>query len=111
MSYLCTQLIFVATIALFMNLCWTRVAATQFAIYMSLANLSRTVGVFCFSFIADVLTFAQDFLIMGVLLTLSAVLLLFYDQASHSRRLDRLDATDTTADASPERHRHRSSVG
>ncbi|MDZ7685901.1 MAG: hypothetical protein U5O39_13590 [Gammaproteobacteria bacterium] len=28
-----------------MNLCWTRVSATQFAIYMAWANLARSIGV------------------------------------------------------------------
>ena len=108
LSYLFTQLIFVATIALFMNLCWTRIAATQFAIYMSLANLSRTIGSGGFSVVADDLTYAQDFLIMGVLLAVSTALLLLYDQASHTVRLERLDGV--TADVSQARHRRASAV-
>ena len=108
LSYLFTQLIFVATIALFMNLCWTRIAATQFAIYMSLANLSRTIGSGGFSVVADDLTYAQDFVIMGVLLAVSTALLLLYDQASHTVRLERLDGV--TADVSQARHRRASAV-
>ena len=92
LAYLFTQLIFVATIALFMNLCWSRIAATQFAIYMSLANLSRTIGSLGFSVVADDLTFAQDFLLMGVLLGGATVLLLLFNQRSHTERLDRLDS-------------------
>ena len=42
-----SQLIFVAIIALFMNLCWTSISATQFSVYMALANLRRTVGRLC----------------------------------------------------------------
>lgn len=105
--YLFTQLIFVATIALFMNLCWPRIAATQFAIYMSLANLSRTVGSFGMVVVGDHLTFAQDFLIMGALLTVSAGILLLYNQSAHSARLAALE--HATPDASPAPH-HRPSV-
>ena len=90
--YLFSQLIFVAAIALFMNLCWPRIAATQFAIYMSLANLSRTAGSGTMAAVGDHLTFAQDFLIMGALLAAAAGLLLLYDQDSHSARLQALGA-------------------
>ena len=86
------QLVFVAIIALFMNLCWTAVAATQFSVYMALANVSRTVGGLAFALVADDLSFSQDFLIMGGLLGLSALLLVFFDPAPHARRLAQLIA-------------------
>ena len=82
-----TQLIFVATIALFMNLCWPRVAATQFAVYMSLANLSRTAGSGGLALVADWLTYEHQFLIMGGLLFVAAVVLVFFDQDAHNRRI------------------------
>ena len=85
-----SQLIFVAIIALFMNLCWTAVAATQFSVYMALANVSRTVGGLAFAPIADGLSYSQDFLIMGGLLGLAALILLPFDQASHGRSLSRV---------------------
>ncbi len=87
-----SQLIFVAIIALFMNLCWTALAATQFSVYMALANVSRTVGGLLFAPVADELSYSQDFLIMGVLLGLAAFLLVLFDQASHTRRLGQLMA-------------------
>ena len=85
-----TQLIFIAIIALFMNLCWTTVAATQFSVYMALANLSRIAGGAAFAPVADHLSFSQDFLIMGGLLGLAALLLVFFNQASHTRRLEQI---------------------
>ena len=84
------QVIFVAIIALFMNLCWSKVAATQFAVYMSLANLSRSAGGMAFAKVADDLSFAQDFLIMGGLLFLAAMLLRFFNIDAHAARLARL---------------------
>ena len=87
-----SQLIFVAIIALFMNLCWTAVAATQFSVYMALANVSRSVGGLVFAPVADGLSYSQDFLIMGALLGLAALLLVPFNQESHSRRLGQLMA-------------------
>lgn len=98
--YIAGQLIFISIIALFMNLCWTAVAATQFSVYMALANVSRTVGGMAFATLADRLSFAQDFLIMGGLLMAAAVLLAFFRERSHAERLDRLK-TDRETAASP----------
>jgi len=90
------QLIFVAIIALFMNLCWTRVAATQFSIYMALANVSRAVGGMLFAPFADHLTYGEDFLIMGGLLGLAAGGLAVFDDRSHAQRLERLKTSSIT---------------
>ncbi len=91
-----TQLIFIATIALFMNLCWTGVAATQFSVYMALANLSRTAGGAAFAEVGKHLSFSQDFLVIGGLLGLAAFLLKFFDQASHTRRLGQIVVPERT---------------
>lgn len=88
-----SQVVFITMIALFMNMCWPKVAATQFAIYMSLANLSRTVGGFGFAAVADRLSFAQDFIIMGALLLGAAGLLCFFKPSAHAERLRRLGGT------------------
>ena len=88
--YIAGQLIFISIIALFMNLCWTAVAATQFSVYMALANVSRTVGGMAFAPVADHLTYSQIFLIMGGLLGLAAIMLMFFNEESHAQRLRRL---------------------
>ena len=85
------QIIFVTTIAIFMTICWKRVSATQFAIYMSLANLSRTIGSIFFAAIAAQLTFELDFLLMAVLLFLAAIVVSYFDPDQHRAKLDRLD--------------------
>lgn len=81
------QLIFVSIIALFMNLCASKVAATQFAVYMALANLGRSTGAWSLGFVDEYLGFFQDFLVMGGLLLLSAGLLALFNAPAHSRRL------------------------
>ena len=95
-SAIASQLVFVAIIALFMNLCWSKVAATQFAVYMSLANLSSSAGNMAFAKVSDHLSFAQDFLLMGALLLFAAALLRFFNAEAHAARLARL-RTDGTA--------------
>ena len=86
------QFIFVTTIAIFMTVCWHRVSATQFAIYMSLANLSRSIGAFLFSFVAAHASIHVDFLLMAVFLALSAITIVFFDVDKHRERLVRLDS-------------------
>lgn len=70
------QVIFIAIIAMFMNVCSPHIAATQFAIYMSLANLSRTVGATVLAVVGDDLGYQDNFMIMGGLLFAAALLLL-----------------------------------
>ena len=86
------QVVFVAVIALFMTLCWTKVAATQFAIYMSLANLSRTIGSALFALVAAHMGYSSEFLAMAVLLAASAAVLLLFDGPKHKARLEAVAA-------------------
>lgn len=90
--YIVGQVVFITVIALFMNLCWTKVAATQFAVYMALANVGITSGGLLFYPFADHLSFGQDFLIMAVLFALSVTGLLFFKEARHLQRLEDLKA-------------------
>ena len=86
------QVIFVAIIAIFMTICWDRVSATQFSIYMSLANLSRTIGSGLFAIIAPALTFAEDFLLMAGLLGIAAITLIFFNVNEHKQRMAVVDS-------------------
>ena len=86
-----SQIIFVALIAIFMTICWKKVAATQFSIYMSLANLGRTIGSAIFAVIAPYLTFQMDFLIMAGLMVLAALVVSFFNAEAHLPKLRALD--------------------
>ena len=89
---LLVQLIFVSVIALFMNLCSRKVAATQFAVYMALANLGRSAGSWTLGAMGDQLDFMQDFLVMGVLLLIAAGVLTLFKAEVHARRLAAFEA-------------------
>ncbi len=94
-SGLCGQLFFVGYIALAMNLCWPRVAASQFAIYMSLANLSRSIGALGFSYIAARVDYTVAFALMAVFVIGAGMALSFFDLDSNRRRLNALDDRPT----------------
>jgi len=90
-SALLGQAIFVAFIAGAMTLCWSRVAASQFAIYMSLSNLFRSVGSYLFSKVADRFDTSGSFWLMAGILALACAVLAFFSEQRHSERLRGLD--------------------
>ena len=59
------QVIFICFIAMHMNVCWAKVAATQFAIYMAWSNLSRSIGAGVYGELQPLLNYGQEFMIMG----------------------------------------------
>ncbi len=93
---LSNQMLFVAFIALAMNICWSRVAATQFAVYMSLSNLSRSIGAAGFAVVANHLDSTDSFLLISALMIGAAVGLSLFDLDSHQRRLRELDDRSKT---------------
>ena len=74
------QVIFIAIIAMFMNICSPAIAATQFAIYMSLANLSSTAGSGILAQVGSDVSFESGFLTMGLLLLAAAAFLIFFKE-------------------------------
>ncbi len=92
-----SQVVFVAVIALFMTICRQRIAATQFAIYMSLANLSRSAGAFLAAGVSAGLSDALNFGLVALLAALGLAFLALFDPKRHARDIGRLDAADADA--------------
>jgi PAT family beta-lactamase induction signal transducer AmpG len=90
-SALFGQALFVAFIAGAMTLCWSRVAASQFAIYMSLSNLFRSIGSWLFSKVAMRFDVTEQFWLMAAVLAAACVVLWFFSEARHTERLRGLD--------------------
>ena len=68
----------IATIALFMNLCASRIAATQFAVYMALSNLALSTGAALLGPLHAVLSFQSMFyLVAGVDVVMLGLITLF----------------------------------
>jgi PAT family beta-lactamase induction signal transducer AmpG len=93
------QVLFVAFIALHMTICWSKVAATQFAVYMAWSNLSRSFGAKAYGELSPYLEAGQETLMMAGLSLLGAVLLVFVRLDRHRERLDRLKVPEPTEDA------------
>lgn len=89
---------FVSMIALFMGICWTRVAATQFAIYMSLANLSRSLGAGVFALWGAQFGSTGMLYLMAGFLASAAALLFWFNPDEHGRRLAEVESQPTKLD-------------
>ena len=86
------QGVFVSFLAIHMKLCGTRVAATQFAIYMALANLARSLGAVAIGVLQPSLAYSQMFFVIGAGFFLALMLLWKVDLPSHQRRIGSLQA-------------------
>lgn len=88
------QGVFVSFIATSMSLCWTKVAATQFAIYMAWANLGRSFGAGAMSGLEDRLSFNEMFFLIGIAFFAAVVLVWRANLGAHRRRIERLEGED-----------------
>lgn len=88
----------VAILTVFMGLCWQRVAATQFTIYLSLANLGYAAGAAALGPLHAGLPLEGLFLVLAGASLGAIALLRTVDLRGHAARLRRLDtAPDETA--------------
>jgi PAT family beta-lactamase induction signal transducer AmpG len=83
----------VAFFALCMTLCWKRVAATQFALYMAVLNsLSIAAGAGIAGWVSGLLDYPQIFLARAGVEVVLLALLLFVNLENHEERITALDA-------------------
>lgn len=71
----------VCAIALAMTICSSGVSATQFAIYMSVANLGSSAGSKVYGMIADGADFAETYMLIGLLVAAMIAVLYFHRDA------------------------------
>ncbi len=86
-----TQLVTVALIALFMRLCSPRVAASQFAVYMALANMTYSLGSGLMVPLSHWTHQAGIMLFCAILITLMWLLIHWVNFERHDQDLHRLD--------------------
>jgi PAT family beta-lactamase induction signal transducer AmpG len=84
------QGVFVSFIATSMNLCWVKVAATQFAIYMAWANLGRSFGAGAMSALESRLEYNEMFFFIGLTFFVAVALLFRANLAVHRERIELL---------------------
>ena len=70
--------VMVCVIALGMAVCSSSCSATQFAIYMSVANLGHSAGSKVFGMVSEQTTYPQSYMLMGALVIVLVVVLLFH---------------------------------
>jgi PAT family beta-lactamase induction signal transducer AmpG len=70
--------VMVCVIALGMSVCSSSSSATQFAIYMSAANLGHSAGSKIFGMVSEQTTYTQSYMLMAVLVIGMVVVLLFH---------------------------------
>ena len=82
----------VAYLATCMGLCWKRIAASQFALFMALANLGNTVGEALTGPIDALLDYAQIFFAIALVKAIALVFFYRVDLNTHKEHLDKLEA-------------------
>ena len=70
--------VMVSVIALGMAICSSRLSATQFAIYMSIANLGHAVGSKVYGMVSEQASYDQSYMMLGALIVVLIVVLLFH---------------------------------
>ena len=68
----------VSVIALAMAVCKSRNSATQFAIYMSVANLGHSAGSWLYGIFSDRATYVESYFLLGILVVGMIIVLLFH---------------------------------
>ena len=84
------QGVFISFIATSMNLCWVKVSATQFAIYMAFANLGRTLGGVAMNTVESRLDYKETFLFIGLTFFVAVALLWKANLSAHRARIQAL---------------------
>lgn len=87
-------LIVFTTIAIFaaaMNLCWKRISATQFTLYMAISNLGLAAGAWLLGPLTNIMSWEYLLIMVAVFPLIMLVLTPFIHFENHARRVDILD--------------------
>jgi PAT family beta-lactamase induction signal transducer AmpG len=91
-SFLSGQIVTIAIISLFMQISFQRVAATQFAVYMALANLTSSMGSALVAPMDGVLTYSQMFYVIATLNVLFLLLWPLFNLVRHRSDVQELES-------------------
>ncbi len=90
--YVLTTFITIAIFAAAMNLCWKRISATQFTLYMAVSNLGLATGAWLLGPLTNLLSWEYVLLAITVFPLIMLVLTSFIHFENHTKRVDILDA-------------------
>ena len=92
---------FISFIASCMKLCWQKVSATQFAIYMAGANIGLSLGAGAYAALETTLAANQMFLALGLVFFIGVVMVWFTDFEKHYGKVSLLDKPAQVGDFAP----------
>lgn len=92
---------FISFIASCMKICWPKVSATQFAIYMAGANIGLSMGAGAYASVEQVLAANQIFLLLGGVFFIGVVVVWLTDFQRHGERVSLLDGPGKVEDFAP----------
>ena len=92
---------FISFIASCMKLCWPKVSATQFAIYMAGANIGLSMGAGTYAAVEELLAANQIFLLLGLVFFIGVVVVWLTDFGRHGDRVRLLDGPGEVQDFAP----------
>lgn len=91
-SQLLIVFLMVAYLATSMALCWRRVAATQFTLFMAIGNMGRGAGAALIGPAREWTSWPGTFLVFGALVVLSAVVVQWINVQRQQRVMDQLES-------------------
>ena len=92
---------FISFIASCMKLCWQKVSATQFAIYMAGANIGLSMGAGAYAALENILAANQIFLLLGLVFFVGALMAWLTDFEKHFDKVRLLDRSGEVGDFAP----------
>jgi len=82
----------IAVFAVAMQLCWKRIAATQFTLYMAISNLGLSVGPYLMGFMKTYFSWQYVFMTYLLFISFELLLLRFINFEKHKNQVDQLEA-------------------
>jgi PAT family beta-lactamase induction signal transducer AmpG len=93
MGFYCTLYVFIsiASFAIGMQLCWARISATQFTLYMAMANVGRSAGAALLGPLKARLPWEQIFLVVAALAVGSLFFVIILRMKKHLVSVEELE--------------------
>ncbi|MEO7265011.1 MAG: MFS transporter [Ferruginibacter sp.] len=96
--YVLYVFITIGSFAIGMELCWCRVSATQFTLYMAISNMGRALGASLLGPLKNAFAWEYVFLIVGVFALVSLLFIMVMRMKKHLERLDCMEADEVEND-------------
>lgn len=87
--YLVSIFLNIATFATGMHLCWKTVAATQFTLYMALANMGRSVGAWLVGVLKESMSWDYVFIITALSPLIAVIIIQFLNFEKHEKAIEK----------------------